>query len=391
MGKRYQAYKANELQSIAEQYVKEFNPEMLVQPCEDFDVYEVLEHFGYPYDWQYLSADHSVLGLTAFNGGRLCCWADHYMKNHDSAPTKIIDVEPGTIIIDRWLNEHGVKGRENFTVMHEFFHNILHRDFFLGEQATKEIIVHRDEKKKNNFPKRRRRTSLDWIEWQADTCAACFLMPHQAVQNKYNELTNGKILDSSSKQLNDEIIPELSKCFQVSKQAMFYRLKELGLIESSDKQDSVDEKSEAEITLAEKWAKQMKQSFIESGIDISDQVDEHGNHMLAYSQTMDDIPPTDICYYFNSEGEKYDFLNIYVLVMTIDDPDKQDVLRGLLNLFNEDFKFFKFVVDEEGHIEMRYTAFLTDCVDIDMIVGYTWYAIGMLKKTYPVLEKLKND
>ena len=28
MGKRYQAYKANELQSIAEQYVKEFNPEI---------------------------------------------------------------------------------------------------------------------------------------------------------------------------------------------------------------------------------------------------------------------------------------------------------------------------------------------------------------------------
>lgn len=391
MGKKYKAYKAKELQSIAESYVKKFNPEMLTQPCEDFDVYEVLEYFGYPYDWQYLSADHSVLGLTAFNGGHLYCWADDYMKNHDTTPTKCIDVEPRTIIIDRWLNEQGVRGRENFTVMHEFFHNILHRDFFLEQQTNKEVVVHRDEKKKGDSRKRRRRTPLDWIEWQADTCAACFLMPHQAVQNKYNELTHGEILARSSERLKKEIIPELSKCFQVSRQAMYYRLRELDLIKVSDDQETANENNEAQTTSADQWAKQMKEEFLKVGIDVSEHVDEPGNHMLSYLQTMENSKPIAICYWLRDEGEKYDYLNMYVFIMTIDDPDKQDVLRGLLNLFNETFSFFRFVVDEQGRIEMQYNTFLPEHFDMGIILGYTYHAVAILEKTYATLEKLKND
>ena len=45
-----------------------------------------------------------------------------------------IPLKKGTILIDSSLTEEGAnKGRENFTVMHEVFHQVLHKDCFSQE------------------------------------------------------------------------------------------------------------------------------------------------------------------------------------------------------------------------------------------------------------------
>ena len=51
-----------------------------------------------------------------------------------------VGVEKGTILIDATLTESDNRGRENFTVMHEVFHQRMHKKCFRDEDTDSDDI-----------------------------------------------------------------------------------------------------------------------------------------------------------------------------------------------------------------------------------------------------------
>lgn len=223
---RYYDLSTEQLEEKAVELLLEFDEERLYK-TKPIDVYAVIEKcLDVPYDWKYLSPDQSILGATAFSSGLLWVWP----KSEYSAgllPYQI-EVETGTIIIDATLTEQDNRGRENFTVMHEVFHQKLHKDYFL----TIPEGVHMTKRKTIDGRVRYENYELTIIETQANACAAAFLMPASLIRSTYEHI----YWASGIRRYNygfvyNTVIKEMAEIFSVSKEAMKIRLQTLGLIE----------------------------------------------------------------------------------------------------------------------------------------------------------------
>lgn len=219
----YPKYSPSQLEHEAEELLKQFDAERLIK-TKPIDVYAVIENcLGVPYDWKYLTPDQSYLGLTAFNDGYIWVWDKPYYKN-GMFPNKLY-LEKGTIVIDSTLTESNNRGRENFTVIHEVFHQVLHKKCFRYAKGNYSHVTTSE----TIDGKRKLVAALDHIEYQANACAAAFLMPRDLVLATFRKMYNSNDkLDTESYNSNS-IIEQLAFGFSVSKQAMKYRLINLGL------------------------------------------------------------------------------------------------------------------------------------------------------------------
>lgn len=217
-------YTAHQLEAEAEKLLTQYDPERLVKP-KPIDVYEVIEKcLGVDYDWKYITPDQSILGATAFNAGYVWVWPEPCYRE-GMLPSKVY-LPKGCILIDATLTEGANRGRENFTVMHEVFHQVLHKNCFRREKpdyihGTTQIALN---------GKKTLKTSLDFIEYQANACAAAFLMPQNVVRNEFQRRTNCSQYPLPCDPMVDSIIYDMAGAFSVSKQAMRYRLKSLDLV-----------------------------------------------------------------------------------------------------------------------------------------------------------------
>lgn len=220
-------YSKNQLNRIAENLLWEFDKERLETP-KPLDVYEVIEKcLGVSYDWKYLTPDQSILGLTAFGDGYIWAWEKPSYEEGDK-PYKV-PLSKGTIVIDSTLTESDNRGRENFTVMHEVFHQVLHKSYF--EHNTIDYAHTTSSRTIRRIGEKRKLvTDLDWIEWQANTCAAAFLMPANLVKEKVVEYKDGKQTVDYFDIAYGKLIPQLATDFNVSQEAMRNRLNDLELI-----------------------------------------------------------------------------------------------------------------------------------------------------------------
>ena len=217
----YYNYSPNQLEQKAEELLKKFDAERLIK-TKPIDVYAVIEQcLDVPYDWKYLTPNQSYLGLTAFNDGYIWVWDKPYYKD-GMLPHKLY-LEKGTIVIDSTLTESNNRGRENFTVIHEVFHQVLHKTCFkhskgYNAHVTTSAVID------NRF------TAKNKLEYQANACAAAFLMPRELTTATFNKLYgHSNTLDT--KILGSELlIEQLANEFSVSKQAMKYRLINLNLV-----------------------------------------------------------------------------------------------------------------------------------------------------------------
>lgn len=216
-------YSPLQLEVEAEKLLRRFDPERLEGP-KPIDVYAVIEKcLDVPYDWKYLTPDQSVLGMTAFEGGFLWIWPKPYYE--DGMFPFQIEVEKNSILIDATLTESDNRGRENFTVMHEVFHQILphNRCFSSGSPD----YTHRTTKNVLAYRRRKSMSSLEICEYQANACAAAFLMPKDAVLGQVRAYTNAMLHLSDSDDWN--LTRTLAAEFNVSSTAMRYRLLNLKL------------------------------------------------------------------------------------------------------------------------------------------------------------------
>ncbi|MGG7058275.1 ImmA/IrrE family metallo-endopeptidase [Clostridium tertium] len=112
--------------------------------------------------------------------------------------------------INIYVNEDDTIERKRFTIAHELGHYFLHLQC---NQNTEFVDMHRRTGYKTELPK----------EKEANQFAAAILMPQEKVKELYNSIKNLGVSESF-------IIEWLSEKFFVSKPAMKFRLKNLGLI-----------------------------------------------------------------------------------------------------------------------------------------------------------------
>jgi hypothetical protein len=215
-------YSPTQLEAKAEELLRKFDSERLTK-IKPIDVYEVIERcLDVPYDWKYITPDQSVLGLTAFKSGTLWVWPEpHYEEG--MKPMKIF-LEEGTILIDSTLTESDNQGPENFTVMHEVFHQVLHKRCFRHANPD---YTHATTKKALQSH-RRLMTSLEICEYQANACASAFLMPRGLLSDTLRHYHMDYTLNFDN-QNDRHFLVEIANEFSVSKTAMKYRMINLGM------------------------------------------------------------------------------------------------------------------------------------------------------------------
>lgn len=226
---RYYQYSPTQLEQEADNLNAEFDKERLIIP-KLIEVYYVVDFIGCNPDWVYLTPDQSILGLTAYNNGYWWAWPEPYYEK-GMQPQKIA-VETGTILIDRTISEGDNRGLENFTVIHECFHQRLHPKCFKNRTASYQHFC-----KKKDFRaetgNRKNMSAIEIIEYQANYCTAAFLMPMKAVKTVFKEKLELTILPTESLKINwkiDVVINEMAKLFGVNYSPMKYRLQTLNLV-----------------------------------------------------------------------------------------------------------------------------------------------------------------
>lgn len=221
----YYEYSKKQLEQKSEELIRAFDSERLVK-CKPIDVYLVIEKcIKVPYDWKYLTPDQSVLGLTAFEAGYIYVWPEPIY--YDGLLPDKIEVSKGTILIEQTLTENDNRGRENFTVMHEIFHQILHKKVF---RTLPKGTIPATEASAIDGKMRYKNYAIYMAESQANYCAAAFFMPKALITKAFNEIYSSFDDMHMNSETMDKIIRDLANDFCVSKQAMKIRLIDLDLI-----------------------------------------------------------------------------------------------------------------------------------------------------------------
>ena len=222
----YFSYSQNQLEKQALETLASYDKQLLVTP-KQIDVYDVIEKLlDVPYDWKYLTPDQSILGATAFNPGFIWAWPEPVYRV-GMKPYKV-PVEKGTILIDSTLTERGNIGRENFTVMHEVFHQVLHKKCFRNEPPNYAHFSMNPEYDSNGHKKLK--TAIDYIEYQANQCAACFLMPRDLVIETFDKMFSRTSYSRLKWIYIDNLVREMAYEFNSSETAMKYRLNNLKIL-----------------------------------------------------------------------------------------------------------------------------------------------------------------
>ena len=222
----YFSYSQNQLEKQALETLASYDKQLLVTP-KQIDVYDVIEKLlDVPYDWKYLTPDQSILGATAFNPGFIWAWPEPVYRV-GMKPYKV-PVEKGTILIDSTLTERGNIGRENFTVMHEVFHQVLHKKCFRNEPPNYDHFSKNPEYDSNGHKKLK--TAIDYIEYQANQCAACFLMPRDLVIETFDKMFSRTSYSRLKWIYIDNLVREMAYEFNSSETAMKYRLNNLKIL-----------------------------------------------------------------------------------------------------------------------------------------------------------------
>lgn len=222
-------YSDSQLDSFGDELNRRFDSSRL-QDAKSLDVYDVVEYIGCTPDWKYITPDQSILGMTVFETTSFYEWdKPTYIKG--DLPKEIL-LEKGTILIDRTLNEGNRQRQwvENFTVIHECFHWLMHKRYF--ELPDVGVILWCTEKcilggnlAQNDI--------IRILEHQANRCAASFLMPRKAVTNVFMNIARMKNIPQQPMPLQcmKKHIAETAKLFGVNFNPMKYRLQELGFIQ----------------------------------------------------------------------------------------------------------------------------------------------------------------
>ena len=197
-------YRNDTLEAIARKVISQYDPSLLMNPVP-VPVETIIEKvYGLTLEFQYIRNNGRVLGETVFENAVVPIYSREGERGY-----KLVPVNAGTVIIDASLLSCRGDGRFRYTCAHELAHWVLHKEFYtsLGETAALSKAVRSSE-------------IGTMIERQADRLSSYLLMPKGAVKTAF----------FLNKQTTGDVIRTLAEIFQVSRQAMEIRLKEMQLL-----------------------------------------------------------------------------------------------------------------------------------------------------------------
>ena len=199
--------------------VRAFQPALLTDPApvpvEAF-VEGVLD---LSLEYRYLSNNGRYLGMMVFTDCLIPVWEPETDTCEPCA------VSAGTVVADNaLLEDEASRPRYRFTLAHEAGHALYHAAAFshLGANQFDSPFLCESEPTREDGH-RDRWTDFDWLEWQSDTFASCFLMPRDAV------LEAARLWRLGRHNWGQSLSATLAQVFDVSLQAARIRLKDLGL------------------------------------------------------------------------------------------------------------------------------------------------------------------
>lgn len=187
--------------------------------CNYIDAKTLAKRMKLNIQYHKLSSDGKVFGLT--------CFKDCNIYVYDNNIKKEINVQRGTIIVDREiLSEYGGFSSENFTIIHECVHWYVHRKYFFFEYNLSKYVSCRDdgiistiETYNDDYVK---------MEYQANGISARILLPYIKIKNDFNNLYDLLSVTNNKRQAYIKCIDSISNKSHVSREAVKIRLKEIG-------------------------------------------------------------------------------------------------------------------------------------------------------------------
>lgn len=241
----------DKIEILAKQVLNSYKPNLIFNPgVLDVELF-IEDYASLEIDYQDLTHDGSILGMTVFND----CNIPVYDAENNKA--KRILVNEGTVLIDNGLLEEEQLRRGRFTLAHEAAHWFLHRHMYIQDKnqislfddlsmEQKKLPVIKCRTSDIGYGKRKQLiTDHDWIEWQADYMASVLLMPKNAfITAARDKFQSSKIVKDFYQMGTDSEIDldirviayELADLFQVSFTATIIRLINLGFIKEEQDQ-----------------------------------------------------------------------------------------------------------------------------------------------------------
>lgn len=217
-----------ELDVIGERLVTDFLQEPPIEPREiDVDRFaNRYLHMGL--DYKYLSHCGVYLGTTIFTSSdKIPIYAPEENR------AKYIHVDAHTIIIDETLLGEEQEHRYRFTLGHEASHGVLHEQFFIRKEGTSSFYEEEAVgiRCRSDSYELREKSSVKWtdlrrVEWQANRLSAAILMPKSMVAII---VARNPLRGDFMRQL--DLVHAMSNQFNVSLEAAYYRLVDLGFVD----------------------------------------------------------------------------------------------------------------------------------------------------------------
>lgn len=218
-----------DIDALGERMAVDFDRTSLFNP-HSIDIERFVEKYlKMPIEFMYLSHCGVYLGTTVF---QTTDYLPVYIPEEKCAD--YAHVEAGTVVIDGSLNDENQEHRLRFTLGHEGGHGVFHPPYFLNTIGSN----HRDDtgiyvRCRSDFTVSRKdfsgfhtMTDAERAEQQANRFSAAILMPKSAVKI----LLAGKPYNGTEEWVFSAV-NQISDTFNVSKEAAFYRLKGLEIIE----------------------------------------------------------------------------------------------------------------------------------------------------------------
>lgn len=213
----------NDIEQIAEKilaiYTEAYVPEkhLFYQVVPE----ELAEVLGLEVDYQILSLDGTILGVTAPD--------EQCVTVYDRKQECYYYLDGNTILIDtRLCVSPKTIGRKNYTLAHEIAHQILYKAFPDAYASANRIMCDY-----RRTPSNRRKVT-NWVEWQADALAAALLLPKDAILEGMFLVGLGEHISTLSRKFTPnkyDSFCQLAKALGASQSALAYRMEQLGLLD----------------------------------------------------------------------------------------------------------------------------------------------------------------
>ncbi|MBS3969273.1 MAG: ImmA/IrrE family metallo-endopeptidase [Clostridia bacterium] len=241
---------AMEMDELAEVLIRDYNP-VLLKEAQPIDYEHFLEFYlGVNLQYQDIRSeqpDEHILGITAFG--------DDYALVFDDVQGRLkrIVVTEGSIVLHNELLAEEKEGRLRFTALHEGAgHWWCHQDYYGIDKN--QLTLFAEEKPRaimcrsynlENFAYRKCKTSVDWMEYQADYMASAIAMPKTPFKAAAAEMLmkagfKNKVivtgLDADHDIYAELGLPaQIAEVFGVSRKAAEIKLKNFGFIKDIKK------------------------------------------------------------------------------------------------------------------------------------------------------------